>query len=172
VRRVVIVGSRHRGWQDGVPAMHQRGSPEDAAVIDQMLLSLQEKYLAGGFCILSMGCDIGFGRMVKECCEKRAVGLMEAMVQFNPHLPKHFFELLHLSRHAALIDVGQEFHIFVTKARISNIEDLVGKLHNCRLPYQVYGEANQIVECWQPPALSVEELEQITEEDECTARNS
>lgn len=144
--------------------MHQRGSPEDAELIDQMLVDLQARYPMG-FCILSMGCDIGFGRMVKECCEKRSVGMMEAMVQFNSHLPKHHFELLHLSRHAALIDVGQEFHIFVTRARISNIEDLVGKLRYCRLPFKVYGELNQIVESWEAPVLSPEQQAQIARED-------
>lgn len=145
MRRIVIVGSRHRGWQDGLPALLQRGSQEDRETVDRMLAEFQRRYPLG-FCVLSLGCDVGFGRMVKELCEARQVGMMETMVQFNPHLPKPFFELLHLSRHAALQDIGQEFHIFVTKARISNIEDLVGRLRNSQLPYYVYSETNEVVE--------------------------
>lgn len=115
-------------------------------MVAAMLGTFRKRYPTG-FCILTLGCDAGFGRMVKLECEAAQVGLMEAICQFNPHLPKPYFELLHLARHAALLDLGQEFHVFVTRHRTSNIEDLVGRLRLVqRLPYFLYDENHDVIE--------------------------
>ena len=146
MRRIAIVGSRHRGWQEGIPAYLQVGSERDSTFISVMLQEFRKRY-PSGFCILTLGCDAGFGRMIKLQCEEAKVGLMETIVQFNPHLPKSYFELLHLARHAALIDLGHEFHIFVTKHRTSNIEDLVGRLRILKsLPFFLYNEQHEVIE--------------------------
>jgi hypothetical protein len=154
MRRIALVGSRHRGWQDGVAGVLQRGSPEDGAMVRHMLQEFRQRY-PQGFYLLTIGCDAGFGRMVKEACEAEKVGLMEAITQFNSHMPKPHFELLHLARHAALLDVAQEFHIFVTRSRISNIEDLVSRLKGGRVPYFLYNERCEVVESLCPETNSV-----------------
>lgn len=120
-------------------------------MMEEMLRTFRQRY-PSGFCVLAMGCDCGFGRMVKEVCDESGVGMMEVLVQFNRHLPRAQYELLHLSRHAALVDMGQEFHLFVTRKRISHIEDLVVRLRRSPLPYFVYDEANALVESQCPDA--------------------
>lgn len=146
MRRIVIAGSRHRGWEEGVPAVLQAGSPFDNEMISEMLKEFKKRY-AEGFVVLTLGCDAGFGKMVKRCCDEAKVGMVESIAQFNGHLTKAYFELLHLGRHAFLLDMGQEFHIFVTKHRTSNIEDLVGRLRMNRvLPYFIYDERHQVIE--------------------------
>lgn len=148
LKRIVVVGSRHRGWKDGVPVSQQTGSPEDREVFQAALLSFRARFPLG-FCIMTQGGNMGFGRMVKDTCEAWNIPCVEVLLQFNSYLPKSYYELHYLSRHAALLDLGQEFHIFVSKARVSNIEDLIGRLRQIqRLPYYVYDETNQIVEQW------------------------
>lgn len=148
MRKIAIVGSRHRGWQDSVPIQLQRGSADDAEMIKQMLEVFRTRY-PQGFYVLTVGCDAGFGRMIKETALEAEVGLMEAIVQFNRHLPRPQYELLHLSRYAALIDVADEFHIFTTRQRISNIEDLIGRLRLLKqIPFFVYNATNALIESY------------------------
>lgn len=145
IRRVVIAGSRHRGWVEGVPYIEQTGKPEDGEFLNALLDRLVAQY-GENLAILSIGCDLGIGQQVRALCNDRKIHFVEITTKFSFSVPKPFYELIYLCRHAALLDVGEEFHIFVSRSRFSNIEDLVQRLQGSEASYAVYDEDNKLIE--------------------------
>jgi len=145
-KRLVIVGSRHRGWKDNTPVRDQTGSETDRTFIEE-LLRRRHAECPDGILVLSIGCDAGFGFMVRDIATALGIPFVEYFSKFTGHIPKIQYEFIHLGRHAALVDVGEEFHVFITQSRFSNIEDLVVRLALDKLDAKIYDEeCNEIDE--------------------------
>jgi hypothetical protein len=143
---VVVAGSRHRGWRDGLPWSKQLGSPEDAEYLDALFSSLQEEHGAK-LLIMSIGCDTGFGKLVKRVAEDKGIAFGEYLVILGNGVPKPYYELFFLGRHAALLDIGKEFWVFPVKSRMSNVEDLIQRLQMTRdRRYKVIDEGFQVTD--------------------------
>jgi len=144
-KRIVIVGSRHRGWKDNVSVRYQTGSEEDRKFVTELL---KDRRLAcpDGILILSIGCDAGFGHMVRAIAQELGIPFVEYFAKFSGTIDKLQYEYIHLGRHAALADTGQEFHVFITQSRFSNIEDLVVRLQTSGADVKVYNEACQEID--------------------------
>lgn len=145
MRRIVIVGARHRGWNAERSYQTQEATEQDTDAVDELLTKSAVEY--GDFIVLSLGCDIGFGRMVLTACEDRKIPFVEVRIKRTKKVPKEVYELLHIARHAALLELGEEFHLFVVGSRISNVEDFVQRLeiNEDKRPYYVYDEQGKIV---------------------------
>ena len=144
MRRIILVGARHRGWNPARSYQTQTASADDERLVSAMLQRWQRE---GEFLIASLGCDIGFGRMVQAACEDRKIPFIEVRVKRSRRVPQSIYELLHIARHAALMELGTEFHVFIADSRVSNIEDLVQRLelqHEKR-PYYIYAEDGTVI---------------------------
>lgn len=142
---VAIVGSRHRGWQEGVAHAQQVGSPADEQFVRGLLTDLRTQH--PNLLILSTGCDVGFGRMVRQVTESLQIPFGEFMVRLNAFTPREQHVLLWLARHAALVDVATEYHIFVVQSRLSYVEDLVQRVRDgTTAPYTVYSETLEVLD--------------------------
>jgi hypothetical protein len=144
-KRIVIVGSRHRGWKDNIPVRDQIGSETDREFITG-LLKQRHADIPDGILVLSIGCDAGFGYMVRDITTALGIPFVEYFSKFTGHIPKIQYEYIHLGRHAALADVGEEFHVFITRSRFSNIEDLVVRLQIAKADVDVYDEECNVIE--------------------------
>lgn len=139
--KVVIAGSRHRGWQEGIPHNLQEGSAADKELVRALLQRLQDAH-GNQLLVLSVGCDTGFGRMVRNLAEEKQLSFAEVGMRINERVPREQYVLLWLARHAALVDIGQEYHIFVVDSRFSHIEDLVTRAEQSGCPTTIYSESD------------------------------
>lgn len=152
---VAIVGSRHRGWTRGVD--HQ-------GLIEQVL-SPRREYYGEQLNVVSIGCDVGFGKAVKEYCEETGIKFFEIVVYFNGPRSKDEYARAYNSRHAALIDCADEFHITVSSTRSTNVEDLIERVRSTSKPYAAYNEQNEVVEA----NCESDQPIQLFEEPNCAA---
>ncbi len=145
MQRIVIVGARHRGWNAERSYQTQEATEHDTDAVAELLTKSAVEH--GEFIVLSLGCDIGFGRMVLASCEDRKIPFVEVRIKRSRKVPKDIYELLHIARHAALFELGEEFHLFIAGSRISNLEDFVQRLEigEDKRPYYVYDEQSRIV---------------------------
>jgi hypothetical protein len=138
MRTVVIVGSRHRGWTRQI----------DHISLIQAIIDPRKDYYREGLSVASIGCDIGFGKAVKEYCEENGIKFFEFVVYFNGPREKAEYTQAYQARHAALLDVGDEFHITVSKTRRSAVEDLVTRVQGSSKTYVLYDEDNTVLEMY------------------------
>ncbi len=138
MRTVVIVGSRHRGWTQQI----------DHTGLIQEIIDPRKAYYRDSLSVASIGCDIGFGKAIKEYCEENGVKFFEFVVYFNGPREKLEYKKAYQARHAALLDVGDEFHITVSKTRRSDVEDLVARVQMSGKTYVLYDEDNVVIELY------------------------
>jgi len=145
MRRVVIVGARHRGWNSDRSYQTQEATEHDTKIVSELLTKIAVAH--GDFVVLSLGCDIGFGRMILTSCEDRKIPFVEVRIKRTRKVPKDIYELLHIARHAALLELGEEFHLFIAGSRVSNLEDFVQRLQDGKgkQPYYVYDENGFVI---------------------------
>lgn len=136
MRTVVVVGSRHRGWTRDV----------DHLALIEAIIGPRKEYYGTTLSVSSIGCDMGFGKVVKEYCEENGVKFFEFVVYFNGPREKEEYTAAYLARHAALLYVGDEFHITVSNTRRSAVEDLVTRVRESGKSYALYDEENKVVE--------------------------
>lgn len=149
---VAIVGSRHRGWTRGVD--HQ-------GLIEQ-ILAPRIAYYGDQLNVVSIGCDVGFGKAVKEHCEETGIKFFEVVVYFNGPRSKEEYARAYNSRHAALIDCADEFHVTVSSTRSTNVEDLIDRIRTTSKPYAAYDENNVVLEANYEPDQPVQLFEEPT----------
>lgn len=147
MRTVVVVGSRHRGWTRDV----------DHQALIESIIGPRKEYYGNTLSVSSIGCDMGFGKAVKEYCEENGVKFFEFVVYFNGPRSKEEFRAAYLSRHAALLFVGDEFHITISGTRRSDVEDLVEQVRASGKSYALYDEENNVVEMHDAEALHAKE---------------
>lgn len=153
MRTVVLVGSRHRGWSRDV---------NHIGLIETVLKPRQE-YWQHELSVSSIGCDVGFGKAVKEYCEEFGIKFFEFVVYFNGPREKAEYTAAYSARHAALLDVGDEFHITVSNTRKSSVEDLVLRVQQSGKSYALYDEDNNVVEMFDGEASNEKEAQTETE---------
>lgn len=61
--------------------------------------------------VTSLGCNWGFGRDVKDYCKETGVKFCEFLVYIGDTRPKEEYAKLQTARHAALMEVVDEFYI-------------------------------------------------------------
>lgn len=149
MRRIVIAGARHRGWLKGRPVKEQIGSGEDREFLQSFIIRKMNEF-SDDVLIVSMGADAGFGRGVRLVCGNVGAPFVEVKTAPSQKVPSHVFELLHMARHGALMDIGEEFHVFVLENRVANIEDLVQRLQlypGRNVPeYYIYDESRRVID--------------------------
>ncbi len=100
---------------------------------------------------LSVGCDMGIGKIVKDTCREFSLPFCEASMifhDFEAALPRGGHVEAYLSRNLSIYNLCQMFHLFVRDSRQGIIENLVGLLADNPKEYAVivYDETNTIVE--------------------------
>lgn len=155
MRVVVIAGTRHRGWSRVV----------DHGGLIASIIEPRKEYYKQELNVSSISCDVGFGKAVKEYCEENGIKFFEFVVYFNGPRERHEFTAAYMSRHAALVDVGDEFHVTVSQTRKSTIEDLVERVKRSGKTYALYNEQNEVVEYYDAEAQSNEQSSKETEGD-------
>ena len=140
---VAIVGSRHRGWG--------KRAVDHTILIDSILQSRKE-YYKDALNVSSLYCDRCFGKAVKDYCEEQGIKFFEFVVYFNGPREKHEYTAAYLGRHAALLEVCDEFHIAVSDTRSSTIEDLVQRVIASGKSYVLYNDNNEAIEFYDASA--------------------
>lgn len=148
----MFVGPRHRGWAKGV-------SVDNSALIDAVLRPRQEFYHED-LNVVSISCDVGFGKDLKIYCEEHGIKFLEFVVYFNGPRLRSEYSAAYSARHAALLEIGHEYHMVTTKNRQSNVEDIIERVKQ-RTPlasYCVYGEQGEVLEAdgWEEETQGVE----------------
>ncbi len=140
---VILTASRHRGYITGKPHTEQAGKPQDREFLRKLLVDLDRKH--SDLLILSMGADMCFNRQVREECEALQLPYVEVQLRFNAYFPRTMYELFYLARHAALLDLGQELHVFVGASRLTSIEDLIERGQQLGKQVTIYNEHNEVI---------------------------
>jgi hypothetical protein len=111
---VVIVGARER-----------RDSEEDKQAVEQLLQGLVEQH-GTRLHVLSVGCDKGVGKVVREYCIKSKIIFVEVRIKFEGEdIPRGFFAHMFLARNLCLTAVGDEYYIYTGPNENGIIEALV-----------------------------------------------
>jgi hypothetical protein len=142
MKRVVIAAARHRGVgpHDGEALLR------DETIVERIITEAVARYTQAGFFVLGLGADLGLNKAIAEVAGRCGISYVQILFSFCLRWPLLDQELLGMARHAALVELGTEFHLFVTRARASQIEDLLQRLEGIpSLPYTLYGEEGAIV---------------------------
>lgn len=98
---VVIVGARER-----------RETEEDKEQVGQLLQGLIKQY-SSQLNVLSVGCDKGVGKLVREFCIQSKIVFAEVRIKFEGEdIKRQFFAHMFLARNKALLEVGDEYYVF------------------------------------------------------------
>jgi hypothetical protein len=98
---VVIVGARER-----------RESQQDKDTAEQIIKDLSQKY-GTNLKLLSVGCDKGIGKVVRDFCIANSLKFAEVRIKFEGEdLPRSFFAHMFLARNESLLAVGDEYYVF------------------------------------------------------------
>ena len=113
---------------------------------------------------VSVGCDMGIGKLVKTICEEHALPFCELSCifhDFNTALRRGAHVDAYLARNLSIYHLCQMFHLFVRDSRQGIIENLVGLLDANPKEYAVviYDENNTIVETMGFPQEDTDEQE-------------
>ena len=134
--KVVIVGAR------------KRSEAEDEPLVNRLLDGLIKKYPM--LRIVSASCDRGVGKIVKSKCLPDNIG-PKPPAQFNfieihvrPYLVDSEFTAaefadIFTARNAMLVELGEEFHLFVEEDGPRGMMlDLYNRVRSRNLPYAIY----------------------------------
>jgi hypothetical protein len=135
---VVFVGPRHRGWA-------KNASVDNSSTIDSVLAPRKE-YYGNDLNVISISCDVGFGKDLKAYCEERGIKFLEFVVYFNGPRSKPEYAAAYNARHASLLEIGEEFHVITSRNRQSNVEDIIDRLRLTKKPYAIYNEETEVIE--------------------------
>lgn len=131
VYRVVIAGARNNAMN----------AP------DQIRTLIEKRIAAlGKIVVFTIGCDVAIGMAVKVACAILKVPMIEFSVAAAHEVDHLLKEAAYIARHASLIAIGEEFHVYVSPSRFNSIEDLVADITTAKLPLRVYGNFGQILE--------------------------
>jgi len=134
---ISIVGSRHR-------------SPNNPSgnidLINKIVQEVRLDPANDNFTIMSLGCDKGFGKDVKDYCNEQGIKFAEILIWFNGPRTKEEYNDLFLSRNSAIAQAGSMFYLAISSKRVTQVEDLLAKVKLLGKPFKVYDEVNQLVE--------------------------
>lgn len=131
--RVVIAGARGRREQ------------EDKPVINALLDNLRRKY--SHLLVITTACDRGIGKLVKNKCLPKQFGGKPIIdfVEFSMRIyvedmSANEFSTLFNSKNRTLVDVGEEFHLFMGYNEQRGVMgNLLQEVVKRGLPYAKYG---------------------------------
>ncbi len=137
---IAIIGDRKRNGDHEEDAAHVRNLVENESV------KPGDKPV-----FVSIGCDMGIGKVVKDTCALLGMPFVEMSCMFHQFgeassLGAHV--QAYLSRNAAIYALCQVFYLFVRNTRHGIIEDLVSTLTHHPKPQAavlVYNEANDVI---------------------------
>lgn len=116
---VVIVGGRER-----------KDSLKDKEHVEALLDRLVQQH-GSGLHVVSVGCDKGVGKVVREYCMSNAVKFVEVRVKFEgEQIERSFFAHMFLARNMTLLAVGDEYHIYRGPNENGIVEGLIGPAQN------------------------------------------
>lgn len=111
---VVIVGARERAETE-----------EDRKIAEELIVSLVRQH-SSRLKVLSVGCDKGIGKIVRDYCMENGITFVEVRMKFEgDDIPKHFFAHMFLARNAALLDVGDEYYVFKGPNENGIVENII-----------------------------------------------
>ena len=129
---VVVVGSRE--WT-GEKA-HE--------VIQKVLSDLRNKY--SDLMVITSSTDKGVGRIVQGIClkDKTSYSLTDYNVRVYASISRVKLAQYYNARNATLLEIGEEFHVFVDQSRKGWFEDLVERVNALerRRPLYLYHPIN------------------------------
>lgn len=128
---VVIVGARER-----------KESEEDKKQTQELLKELVKQY-GTRLHVLSVGCDKGVGKFVRDYCTQNKIIFVETRIKFEgEEIPRSFFAHMFLARNSCLLSVGDEYYVYTGPNQNGIIEALIepakGKVGESRV--KVFGE--------------------------------
>jgi len=98
---VVLVGARER-----------KENVKDKQIVEDLLRSLWKQYGARLYAV-SVGCDKGVGKFVREFCMSNKIIFAENRMKLEgDNIPRSVFVQVFLARNASLLELGDEFYIF------------------------------------------------------------
>lgn len=118
---VVIVGARER-------AKDETGTPldKDRVTIESLMKKLMGLY-GGNLKVISIGCDKGVGKVVREFCLANGVIFVENRMRLEgKDIPRSFFVHVFQARNPALVALGDEFYIFKGPNENGIVENIIG----------------------------------------------
>ena len=139
MKTIVIVGWRSKGWR------HPGSEDPCTGVVRYIIEDLQQSAMLEQVRVCSIGTDSGIGAVVKASCTTFGVPFFEYKVQFQGGSQEEYLSG-YVARHAALLEVGDEFHIFVSGSRKSIIENLVERVKRSDCSYRLYNERGEVIE--------------------------
>jgi hypothetical protein len=99
---VIIIGARERVNQD----------EKDKEVVEELIRKLSGQY-GRRLNVISIGCDRGVGRFVREFCMAHDVVFVEVRMKLEgKDIPRSFFVHVFQARNPALVALGDEFYVF------------------------------------------------------------
>jgi hypothetical protein len=111
---VVIVGARER-----------TETPEDKKKTEEILTALVAQH-GTRLNVISVGCDKGIGKLVRDFCMGNKVRFAEVRVKFEgEEIPRGFFAHMFLARNESLLAVGDEFYIFKGPNSYGIVEEII-----------------------------------------------
>ena len=129
--KVVIVGAR------------LRSEPGDQELVSNLIDELRNMYGRQLFLITS-GSDRGVGKVVRNKClpdgnAKPVINFCDITYRvYADDLPKAVFAQLFITSHYALVEAGEEFHLFMDKDTRGHMTHLLQLINEAGLPVSVY----------------------------------
>jgi hypothetical protein len=104
---VVIVGARER-----INRVDESPLPKDKEIIEALIKKLSAQY-GRSLNMVSVGCDKGIGRIVRDFCMANSIVFVEVRMKLEgKDIPRSFFVHVFQARNPALVALGDEFYIF------------------------------------------------------------
>ena len=111
---IVIVGARER-----------KETQDDKETAQNLIIALLQQYRSQ-LHILSVGCDKGIGKIVRDFCIEQKITFVEVRMKFEGEdIPRSFFAHMFLARNYALTAVGDEYYIFKGPNENGIIESII-----------------------------------------------
>lgn len=111
---VVIVGARER-----------KETQEDRQQVEELIKNLITQHNTR-LHILSVGCDKGVGKVVRDFCIENKVIFVEVRMKFEGEdIPRAFFAHMFLARNNSLLAVGDEYYVFKGPNENGIIESII-----------------------------------------------
>ena len=104
---VVIVGARER-----MNTADESPLAKDKETIEALIKKLSAQY-GRNLHVLSVGCDKGIGKIVRDFCMANSIIFVENRMKLEgKDIPRSFFVHAFQARNPALVALGDEFYIF------------------------------------------------------------
>ena len=152
--KVVIVGDRLR----------EGNQEDDMELVNGLIDSLKKKY--ADFQVITASCDRGIGKYLRNRCGPRVEGERSGEVDFTEvvmkiylrHPSKQALNERWRARNAALVELGEEFHLCPMQyGRSTTTWDLIKRVRKAGLPYAVYAVGEKTpkdAKVWEPGQTS------------------